>query len=68
MVGDGRLGIAEGALEAGLEPDRLLVAGDRETARELLAPRLVAGDVVLVKASRGIELDRLVADLREDLG
>lgn len=68
VVGEGAMGIAEGALEAGLEPERMLAAGDRETARELLAPRLVAGDVVLVKASRGIELDRLVADLREDLG
>ena len=67
VVGDGALGIAEGAIEAGLEPERVLLTGDRETARELLAPRLVAGDVVLVKASRGIELDRLVAGLREDL-
>ncbi len=67
VVGDGASGIAEGAIEAGLEPERVLLAGDRETARELLGPRLVAGDVVLVKASRGIELDRLVAGLREDL-
>ena len=67
VVGDGALGIAEGAIEAGLEPERVLLAGDRETAREVLGPRLVAGDVVLVKASRGIELDRLVAGLREDL-
>jgi hypothetical protein len=33
-----------------------------------LPPRLRAGDVVLIKASRGIGLDRLVDGLREELG
>lgn len=58
--------IADGAIEAGLSPARVLRAGDPEQAHELLAPRLTAGDVVLVKASRGIALDRLVDALRAD--
>jgi len=67
VIGGGASGIALGAREAGLEPERILRADDRDAARDLLRPRLVAGDVVLVKASRGIALDRLVDDLREDL-
>lgn len=67
VVGAGAGGIAAGAREAGLEPEQILRAADREAAHDLLRPRLVAGDVVLVKASRGIELDRLVDALREDL-
>ena len=53
---------------AGLEPARILRAADAEAAHDLLVPRLGPGDVVLVKASRGIELDRLVETLREELG
>jgi UDP-N-acetylmuramyl pentapeptide synthase len=35
---------------------------------EVLRPRLREGDTVLIKASRGIALDRLVAALRLELG
>jgi UDP-N-acetylmuramoyl-tripeptide--D-alanyl-D-alanine ligase len=67
VVGDEAGGIVEGAIEAGLEPDRILVADDAEAAHDVLRPRLVPGDVVLVKASRGIALDQLVAALRREL-
>lgn len=67
VVGADAGGIADGAREAGLEPERILRAADLEAAHDLLRPRLVAGDVVLVKASRGIALDRLVDALRQDL-
>jgi UDP-N-acetylmuramoyl-tripeptide--D-alanyl-D-alanine ligase len=67
VVGAGASGIAQGAREGGLEPERILQADDRDAARDILRPRLVRGDVVLVKASRGIALDRLIDDLREDL-
>jgi UDP-N-acetylmuramoyl-tripeptide--D-alanyl-D-alanine ligase len=68
VVGADAAGIAEGAREAGLDPDRILEVRDVEAAHDALRPRLVAGDVVLVKASRGIALDGLVALLRADLG
>lgn len=68
VVGRGASGIADGARDAGLDPSRILSAPDRDAAREVLGPRLRRGDVVLVKASRGLELDRLVASLRDDLG
>jgi UDP-N-acetylmuramoyl-tripeptide--D-alanyl-D-alanine ligase len=70
MVTVGALGseIAAGALEAGLEPERVFEADDRDAALDWLRPRLRSGDVVLVKASRGIALDRLVEQLRRELG
>jgi UDP-N-acetylmuramoyl-tripeptide--D-alanyl-D-alanine ligase len=68
VVGDEAWGIAEGALETGLEPERILRVADGEGAHDALRPRLVPGDVVLVKASRGIGLDRLVDALRDELG
>jgi UDP-N-acetylmuramoyl-tripeptide--D-alanyl-D-alanine ligase len=60
--------IARGAREAGLDPARIHEAPDQEAALHVLRPRLRDGDVILVKASRGIALDRLVDRLREELG
>jgi UDP-N-acetylmuramoyl-tripeptide--D-alanyl-D-alanine ligase len=68
VVGSGALGIAEGALAAGLDGARVIRVQDVDGARDALVPRLRDGDVVLVKASRGIGLDRLVDDLRRELG
>ena len=67
VVGDGASGIAEGALAAGMESGAIVRAATRDDAFEALRPRLRTGDVVLVKASRGVALDVLVADLREAL-
>jgi UDP-N-acetylmuramoyl-tripeptide--D-alanyl-D-alanine ligase len=68
VVGEGASGIADGAVAAGLDPTRVLRVADAERARDAVLPRLRDGDVVLVKASRGIGLDRLVDGLRRDLG
>jgi UDP-N-acetylmuramoyl-tripeptide--D-alanyl-D-alanine ligase len=71
VVGAGARPIAVGAREAGLDPSRIIEVRDREAALDLLRKRLRSGDVVLVKASRGVELDRLVEALiasGEDIG
>jgi UDP-N-acetylmuramoyl-tripeptide--D-alanyl-D-alanine ligase len=68
VVGGGAGGIAAGALAAGMEPARVIRVPDAEAALEALPPRLRDGDVVLVKASRGIGLDRVVDGLRRELG
>ncbi len=68
VVGDDAGGIVEGALAAGLPPDHIQHVGDAEAAIDALRPRLRDGDVVLVKGSRGIGLDRLVDALRLELG
>jgi UDP-N-acetylmuramoyl-tripeptide--D-alanyl-D-alanine ligase len=67
VVGDGAAGIGRGARDAGMPPDRVVEVADRDAAHPVLDARLQPGDVVLVKASRGIELDLLVNDLRERL-
>jgi UDP-N-acetylmuramoyl-tripeptide--D-alanyl-D-alanine ligase len=68
VVGEGAGGIAAGARDAGLDPSRVLTAPDRDRALDLVRPRLRDGDVVLVKASRGIALDLLVDALQSELG
>jgi UDP-N-acetylmuramoyl-tripeptide--D-alanyl-D-alanine ligase len=67
VVGAGAAGIASGAKAAGLDGSRILDARDRDAALDLLRVRLRDGDVVLVKASRGVELDLLVEALRGEL-
>ena len=67
-IGSGASGIAAGAKAGGLDTSRILEARDREAALDLLRARLRDGDVVLVKASRGVELDLLVDGLRAELG
>jgi UDP-N-acetylmuramoyl-tripeptide--D-alanyl-D-alanine ligase len=64
VVGDGAAGIADGARQAGLPSDRIVLVADREAALDQLRDRLRDGDVVLVKASRGVGLDVLVDRLR----
>jgi UDP-N-acetylmuramoyl-tripeptide--D-alanyl-D-alanine ligase len=68
VVGRGARGIAEGAAAAGLPERDIVRVPDAETALEVLPPRLRDGDVVLVKASRGIALERVVDGLRRELG
>jgi len=68
VVGTDGRGIAAGAEAAGLAGDRILLVPDAEAALDALLPRLRDGDAVLVKASRGIALDRVVDGLRLELG
>jgi UDP-N-acetylmuramoyl-tripeptide--D-alanyl-D-alanine ligase len=67
VVGREAAPIAEGALDAGMDPARIATARDVDAVLATLPPRLRPGDVVLIKASRGIGLDRLVDGLRDDL-
>jgi len=67
VVGDGAAGIDRGARKAGIPPDRSEVVADRRAALDRLLELLRPGDVVLVKASRGIALELLVDDLRAAL-
>ena len=68
VVGRGAAPIARAARAAGMSPSRVIEVDDREAALDALRPRLAGGDVVLVKASRGIALDRLVDALQAELG
>lgn len=69
LVGVGPLGreIVNGAREAGMADAELATAADATRAGELLAERLVGGDVVLVKGSRGVGLDATIQAVKRAL-
>jgi UDP-N-acetylmuramoyl-tripeptide--D-alanyl-D-alanine ligase len=64
-VGEGARPVEAGALAGGAEADWV---PDQDAARRLLDEGLRPGDVVLVKASRSIGLDRLAAGLLAEPG
>jgi UDP-N-acetylmuramoyl-tripeptide--D-alanyl-D-alanine ligase len=64
--GDARA-LVDAAREAGMGDSAVFVESP-EAAAEWLAPRLAAGDVVLVKGSRGVATDRVVSRLVEAFG
>ena len=63
VVGAAAKGIADGAIEAGLEPARVSVVDGVADAVSLLERDFGQGDVVLVKASRSAELQRVAEAL-----
>jgi UDP-N-acetylmuramoyl-tripeptide--D-alanyl-D-alanine ligase len=63
VVGTAAQGIADGAIEAGLEPSRVTVVDGVTDAVSLLEKDLSQGDVVLVKASRSADLQRVAEAL-----
>lgn len=67
LVTVGPLGgmIGEGACDAGFAPDRVHACPDTGTALARLKENIAKGDAVLVKASRGIHLEDVVAGLAE---
>lgn len=58
-------GIAEGARAAGMAADRVWETPDALAAAATLAPLARAGDVVLVKGSRGMRMERVIEALTE---
>lgn len=67
-VGPGAAPIAAAAREAGMAPGAVIEVADRDAALRELLDRGTPGETILVKASRGAELDLLVADLVRLLG
>ncbi|MBI3746057.1 MAG: UDP-N-acetylmuramoyl-tripeptide--D-alanyl-D-alanine ligase [Chloroflexi bacterium] len=65
-VGPGASGIAAGARAGGMAPSLVVEVPDRAAGVEELRRRIRAGDMVLIKGSRGVELDLLVDELRTD--
>ena len=63
VVGEGARGIADGAIDRGLDAERVHLVADRDEALAVLLAELREGDSVLVKASRGAALDLLVERL-----
>ncbi len=57
--------IADGARLAGMSGDQILLTGNADAAWDALDGRLMTDDLVLLKASRGVGLERLVARIQE---
>lgn len=54
--------------EAGVDPDRFVTADDPESLGAAVRERLRGNELVLLKASRGVELDRALAALTANNG
>ena len=65
VVGEGAAGIAAGAASLG---EAVVAVPDRDAALAVLREMLRPGDAVLVKASRGAELELIVESLAADRG
>ncbi len=62
-LGEGGSAIGRGAIEAGMPSDRLKHAGSHEDAAQILSEILEKGDTLLVKGSRGTQMERIVDNL-----
>jgi UDP-N-acetylmuramyl pentapeptide synthase len=67
VVGSLGAKIAEGATTAGMLSSRALACDDPEAAAQAVSSWTVPGDWILVKASRGMRLERAVEALRKKL-
>jgi UDP-N-acetylmuramoyl-tripeptide--D-alanyl-D-alanine ligase len=65
LIACGSLGheIAEGARRAGMAESAIVEVGDAAAATELVRTTVRQGDVVLVKASRGMKMEQIVQGL-----
>lgn len=66
-VGPHAATIAAAAQDAGLPAEQILACTSNAEAVSALAPQLQAGDYVLVKGSRGMQMEQIVAALRPRL-
>jgi UDP-N-acetylmuramyl pentapeptide synthase len=67
VVGSLGARIAEGATAAGMLASRAMAFDDPETAAQAVSTWSAPGDWILVKASRGMRLERAVEALRKKL-
>ena len=62
-VGELAAGVAAGAVEGGLSPDAVFLCRDNSEVVDRLRTLLQPGDVVLVKGSRGMQMEEIVSRL-----
>jgi UDP-N-acetylmuramoyl-tripeptide--D-alanyl-D-alanine ligase len=57
--------MAEGALSSGMRTDQIISFKNSEEAAEEISPLIQEGDLILVKASRKIEIEKIVERLKK---
>ena len=68
LLGDFAEDVAAGAMGAGLSESSITVCDETEQMGRLLGEALRAGDVLLVKGSRGMRMERIVDYLKQEIG
>jgi UDP-N-acetylmuramoyl-tripeptide--D-alanyl-D-alanine ligase len=58
--------IARGAVEGGMDPEKVVHTGDRERLEATVMGALREADVVLVKGSRGMRLDEIAVEIERE--
>ena len=66
VLGENAQWIADGALEAGMSEDAVLVETEHEKMTESIRRFMRTGDRVLVKGSRAMQMERIVESLAEE--
>ena len=66
MGGSAAGALADAAIDAGMSADTVVYVATREEAAEAALARMRPGDLVLVKGSRGIGTDLVVARLKAE--
>ena len=56
--------MAEGALSSGMRADQIFSFKNSEEAAEEILPLIQEGDLILVKSSRKIEIEKIVERLK----
>jgi len=68
VLGDFAQDIADGAISAGAAESSVVICDDVEQMARLIEADLHAGDVLLVKGSRGMRMERVVDHLKQEIG
>ena len=68
LVGDFAKEIARGAACGGLPESEVVFCGGIDELKDIVEGELQAGDVLLVKGSRGMRMERLVEHLKSSIG
>ena len=63
-IGERAKGIAEAAVEAGMPAENVVIVGTVESACDRIGKELQSGDAILVKASRALGFERIVACIK----
>lgn len=61
--GEAARDIAAGAIEAGMDPDKVFSFSDNESAGRFLQERIAKGDLILIKGSQGMRMEQVVREV-----